>query len=211
MELLKPGLHHDSTIFREFHQIIIRVWHGGKSPQRWRDAVIKVLYKKKDRTEFGNYRGNSLVAHAGEVLVKIVAKRLGYYCEAKGLLPEEQCGFCPRRSTLDMMFAARRLQELGRKARVPLCLCFTDLQKAYDSVDRSLLWEILARYGVPRRLIAVISQFHEGMRACVRYDNGDCSEEFNVEQGLRQGVCAIPSTVQHILRGCSPSRSTEVQ
>ena len=74
----------------------------------------------------------------GKVLLKIVAKRLGDYCEAKGLLLEEQCGFRPRRSTLDMLFAGRRLQELGRKARVPLCLCFIDLQKAYDSVDRSL-------------------------------------------------------------------------
>ena len=59
-----------------------------------------------------------------------------------------------------MMFAVQRLQELGRKAHVPLCLCFIDLQKAYDSVDRSLLWQILARYGVPRQMIAVIRQFH---------------------------------------------------
>ena len=70
---------------------------------------------------------------------------------------------------------------------MPLCLCFIDLQKVYDSVDRSLLWQILTRYGVPRQLIPVIRQLHERMRACVRNVNGDCSEEFNVEQGLRQG------------------------
>ena len=63
------------------------------------------------------------------------------------------------------------------KALVPLYLCFIYLQKAYDSVDRSVLWQILARYGVTLRFIAVIRQFHEGMRACVRNDNGDCSEE----------------------------------
>ena len=28
-----------------------------------------VLHKKKDRTECGNYRGISLVAHAGKILV----------------------------------------------------------------------------------------------------------------------------------------------
>ena len=94
--------------------------------------MIKVLHKKKDRTECGNYRGISLVAHAGKVLLKIVATRLSAYCEARNLLPEEQCGFRPHRSTTDMMFAVRRLQELGRKARAPLFLCFIDLQKAYD-------------------------------------------------------------------------------
>ena len=118
-------------------------------PQRWRDVVMKVLHNNKDRTECGNYCGISLVARAGKVFVKIFATRLSAYCEARNLLPEEQCGFRPNSSTTDMMFAVRRLQELGRKARVPLFLCFIDLQKAYDSVDRTLLWQVLARFGVP--------------------------------------------------------------
>ena len=45
--------------------------------------MIKVLHKKKDRAECGNYRGISLVAHAGKVLLKIVATRLSAYCEAR--------------------------------------------------------------------------------------------------------------------------------
>ena len=154
--------------------------------------MINVLHKKKNRTECGNYRGISLVAHAGKVLLKIVATRLSAYCEARNLLPEEQCGFRPHRSTTDMMFAVRRLQELGRKARVPLFLCFIDLQKAYDSVDRTLLWQVLARLGTPPQMIEVIRQFHDGMRACVRSDVGRCSKWFEVAQGLRQGCVLSP-------------------
>ena len=131
---------------------------------------------KKDRTECGNYCGISLVAHASKVLLKTVATRLSAYCEVRNSLPEEQCGLRPHRSTTDMMFAVRRLQELGRKARVPLFLCFIDLQKAYDSVDRTLLWQVLARLGTPPRTIGVIRQFHDGMRACVQSDDGRCSE-----------------------------------
>ena len=33
----------------------------GEVPQEWKDATIKVLHKKKDRTECSNYRGLSLV------------------------------------------------------------------------------------------------------------------------------------------------------
>ena len=150
--------------------------------------MIKVLNKKKDRTECGNYRGISLVAHTGKVLLKIVAARLSAYCEARNLLLEEQCGFRPHRPTTDMMFAVRRLQDFGRKARAPLFLCFIDLQKAYDSVDRTLLWQVLARFGTPPQMIEAIRQFHDGMRACVRSDDGRCSEWFEVAQGLRQGV-----------------------
>ena len=77
------------------------------------------------------------MAHAGEILLKIIARRLSDYCERLGILPEEQSGFRPKRSTTDMMFVIRRLQELARKKRIPLYVCFIDLTKAYDSVDRT--------------------------------------------------------------------------
>ena len=69
----------------------------------------------------------------------MVASRLSNYSEVEGILPDEQCGFRPARSTVHMLFVVRRLQELGRARRIPLYMCFIDLQKAYDSVDRELL------------------------------------------------------------------------
>ena len=65
-------------------------------------------------------------------------------------------------------------------------------RKAYDTVDRTLLWQVLTRIGVPLQMIAVIQQFHDGMRACVRPDDGVCSDWFEVEQGLRQGCVIFP-------------------
>ena len=138
-ELLKLGLQQDRTILLEFHRLTTLIWREGKVPQQWKDAVITVLHKKGDKTECGNHRGISLVSHAGKVLLEVVARRLSAYCEAKGLLPEKQCGFRPNRSTTDMMFVVLRLQETGRKARMYLFMCFIDLQKAYDTVDRTLL------------------------------------------------------------------------
>ena len=198
VELLKLRINHDLTVLREVHRVIKLVWHPREVPQRWRDAVIKVLHKTKDRAECGTYRGISLVAHGDKILLKIVATRLSAYCEARNLLPEEQCGFRPHRSTTDMMSAVRRLQELRRKARVPLFLflCFIDLQKAYDSVNRTLLWQVLAWFGTPPQMIEVIRQFHGGMRAYVRSDDGRCSEWFELARGLRQGCVLSPLLVQ---------------
>ena len=139
-----------------------------------------------------NYRAISLVAHAGKILLKIIARRLSEYCERVGTLPEEQSRFRPNRSTTDTIFATRRFQELERKKRIPLYVCFIDLTKAYDSVDRTLLWTVLARFGVPQNMILGIRQFHNVMRACVRLDDRVCSRWFAVEQGLRQGCVLAP-------------------
>ena len=191
-ELLKLGLQQDRTILRELHRLTILIWCQGKVPQQSNDAVITVRHKKGDKKECGNYRGISLVSHAGKALLKVAARRLSAYCEAEGLLPEEQCGFRPDRSTTDMMFVVRRRQEVGREAGVSLYMCYIDLQEAYDTVDRTLQWQVLTRIGVPPQMIAVIRRFHDGMRACVQPDDGVCLDWFEVEQGLRQGCVLSP-------------------
>ena len=192
VELFKITLNGDPALRRKLFDIVVCIWRGGEMPQQWKDAIIMALHKKKDRTECGNYRGISLVAHAGKILLKIIARRLSEYCERVGILPKEQSGFRPNRSTTDMMFVIRRLQELARKRRIPPYVCFIDLTKAYDSVDRTLLWTVLARFGVPYIMISVIRQFHDGMRACVRLDDRVCSRWFAVEQSLRQGCVLAP-------------------
>ena len=89
------------------------------------------------------------------------------------------------------MFVVRRLQELGRTSNNSLEICRIDLAKAYDSVDRVLLWKVLARFGVPPRMIKVMRVFHDGMRARVQLDHGDFSAWFNIWQGLRQGCVLL--------------------
>ena len=149
-----------------------------------------VLHKKN--LECGNNRGISLVAHAGKILLKIVVRRLSVYCESVGILPKEQNGFRPKHSTTDVMFVIRRLHELARKKTIPLYVCCVNLIKAYDFVDRSLLWTVLARFGVPQNMVYVIHKFHDGMQACVRLDGRVCSGWFAAEQGLRQACVLAP-------------------
>ena len=192
VELFKIALNGDPALCRRLLDIVVRIWGGGEVPQQWKDAIIMVLHKEKDRTECGNYRGISLVAHAGKILLKSIARCLNEYSERVGILPEEQSGFRPNRSTTDMMFVIRWLQELARKKRIPLYVRFIDLTKAYDSDDRTLLWKVLARFGVPQNMISVIRHFHDGMRACVRLDDRVSSRGFAVEQGLRQGCGLAP-------------------
>ena len=91
VELLKLGLQQDRTILLELHRLTTFIWREGKSHSSG-NAVIIILHKKGDRTESGNYVGISLVSQASKNLLKVVTRRLSAYCEAKGLLPVQQCG-----------------------------------------------------------------------------------------------------------------------
>ncbi|CAB1105007.1 unnamed protein product [Ectocarpus sp. CCAP 1310/34] len=116
-ELLK--IDDDNPFFLgHLHNILVKVWNGGDTPLEWEDATIKVLYKKGDRFNYYNYRGIPLLSHVGKVPIKIITNRLSAFCKANNILLDEQCGFRPGRSTVDMLFVVRRLQELGRRSIV---------------------------------------------------------------------------------------------
>ena len=51
---------------------------------------------------------------------------------------------------------------------------------------------MLARFGVPEKMLTGMHQFHEGMRACVSADDVEYSGWFDVTQGLRQGCALSP-------------------
>ena len=87
-----------------------------------------------------------------------------------------------------LLFVIHRLQEVARKKRIPLYICFIDFTKVSDSVDRTFLWAVLSidRFGLPQNMISVIHQRHDGIGTCMRLDGGVCSEWFAVEQGLCQ-------------------------
>ena len=169
VEFFKITLNGDPALRRRPLEIIVCIRSGGEMSQQWKHAIIMV-HKKKDRTECGHYRGIFLVAHAGKILLKIIARRLSECCQRVGILLEEQSGFRPNRFTTDIMFVIRRLQKLAQTKRILLYVCFIDLTKAYDSFDR-ILWKLLACFGVLHNMISIIRQFRDDMRACLQLDN----------------------------------------
>ena len=64
-------------------------------------------------------------------------------------LPEDQYGFRPNRSTTDMIFSLRQVQEKCIEQNVDLIAVFIDLTKAFDTVNREALRVILSKTGVP--------------------------------------------------------------
>ena len=163
----------------------------GALPQDFKDALIVTVYKKKgDRNECGNHRGISLLVIAGKILAKIILSRIRDLSET--VLPESQCGFRTNRSTIDMIFTLRQLQERSIEQQRPLYIVFVDFSKAFDTVDRETLWKILKTYGCPDVLIKLIREFHDGMSGRVSI-GGDISDPFEVKHGVKQGCVLAPT------------------
>jgi hypothetical protein len=185
--LLKAG----SVMACWLHRVIVAVWNGGKAPVEWKRALIVPLYKGKgDRKAADNYRGVSLLSIPGKVYTSIIMQRV--YQQADKQMGEWQTAFRRGRGLGDAVFTLRMVMSRCREFNQPVHMAFVDLQKAYDSVDRDMLWLALKWYGVHPKLQALLQDLHVGTQAAVKLGGFRAKEWFDVRTGVRQGCVIAP-------------------
>ena len=170
-----------------------QIWEEAHVPQAWKDANIVTIYKKRDRTECGNYRGISLLSAAGKIFARILLNRLSGHITPE-VVPETQCGFRSNRGIVDMIFCLRHLQEKCIEQDRPLYIVFVDLAKAFDTVGKTGLWHILRKYGCHEKFTTMIESLHTGMMVHIR--NGGGGLRYNCynkrcQAGVRTGTHAF--------------------
>ena len=174
-----------------FHSVLSSIWEEEDMPPELRDASIVALYKNKGpRDACGNYRGISLLSIAGKILARIMLNRLLSSISEQNL-PESQCGFRPDRSTIDMVFTVRQMQEKCLEQNLHLYIVFIDLTKAFDTVNREALWVILNKLGCPAKFTKLIQLFHDDMTGEV-LSGGEPSDSFSISNGVKQGCVLAP-------------------
>ena len=168
-----------------------RCWQERDVPSQWLRANIVTIYKKKGaKSDCGNYRGLSMLDVAGKVLAKVLNKRFNSSI-AERILPESQSGFRAGRSTTDMIFVCRQIIEKAREQQEPISIGFVDLRKAFDTVNREMLFRVLERFGCPPTFLHLVRALHTNNTATVRA-GGELSEAFAVTMGVKQGCVLAP-------------------
>jgi hypothetical protein len=90
-----------------------------------------------------------------------------------------------------MIFVACQLQKKCREEHQDLLSVFIDLTKAFNTVSRSGLWQLLHKFGCPEKFTNIIRQFHDGMQGRVSI-GGELSDPFEVTNGIKQGCVMGP-------------------
>ena len=66
-----------------------------------------------------------------------------------------------------------------------------DLQKAFDSIDREILFEMLQETETDGTVIDILKSAYQRERSSLKI-NGQNTATFAIEQGVRQGSCTSP-------------------
>ena len=116
-----------------------------------------------------------LLSVVGELFGRVLIKRVRAGTEC--VIEEEQCGFRQGRGCIDQVFAVRQVCENYLANGKDVLRAFMDLEKAYDTIDRHGMWQMLRVYVVGGKSLKAVQSFYVDSRACVWVGN-DVSEWF---------------------------------
>ena len=161
----------------------------GRMPARFTDGIIKVLYKKGDPTQPGNYRPITLLNTDYRTLAKVLAARLGPALNA--VISQEQTAFLPDRLIGCNIFALRHLPHLLRSQGRAAIIAFLDFAKAYDTVHRDFLVGSMAELGASEQLCQWVRTLLSNTQAQALVGNR-LSQPVAMAAGVRQGCPLAP-------------------
>jgi len=123
---------------------------------------------------------------AAKVLGRIIITRIRDGIDDK--LRQEQAGFRKGRGTTEQIFILRNIIEQCIEWNANLYVCFVDFEKAFDSVDRSVLWRIMRSYSIPEKIVTMVKVMYSGSK-CAVIDGSGVYDWFEIKTGVKQGCC----------------------
>eukprot|EP00438_Fugacium_kawagutii_P008895 Skav215703 [mRNA] locus=scaffold2573:50033:55816:- [translate_table: standard] len=209
-----PGLlvrAHATSLTRYLFPLLMQWWHQYPPhiPDQWKQGWLTWLPKpgRKPNTP-GNLRPIALQEPVGKGVLQLIT-RIAQHEATPQMIPWPQWAFMAHRSTQDALIrvtghckAAQSLvssQRLSVHAKaLGTCkhsICggiqlLVDLSKAFDSINRHVLFQGLATLGVSSSIQTLLRSWHSGTSYLLQHADGELMVPTG--KGVRQGCSAAP-------------------
>ena len=172
------------TLFHAFFQLC---FISGLSPSEWDNSNIKPIPKKdKDLRDPLQNRCITIMCCVAKLYSSILNRRLQKYLEQNKILVEEQNGFRASRSCIDHILVLCCILRNRKSLGLSTFLAYIDFQKAFDSVDRGLLFYKLSKIGISGKFYNAISAMYSNPRSKFLLNEFE-TDFFDCPVGVKQG------------------------
>ena len=127
--------------------------------------------KKGDLGLAKNYRGIILTFIATKMYNALLRDRIEPKID--NIIWKNQNGFWRNSSTTSQILTIHRILEGVRAKNLRATLLFVDFTKAFDSIHRGKMEQILLAYGQPKETVAAIMILYRNTKVKVRSPDGD--------------------------------------
>ncbi len=131
-------------------------WANGELPEENDKSRSIFLHKKGSMSTLDNYRTITTGCDICKVYNHILTNRLQDGMENSDILGEIQNGFRKGRRETDSLLVLETLIRKTKREKKKIFLALLDITKAYDRVDRGILWKIMEQMGVHDKLLNLL-------------------------------------------------------
>jgi hypothetical protein len=160
-------------------------------PIDWAIGLLSPLHKKGDKTNPDNYRPITVRPAFSKLYEILIHNRLEFIADILQDQDKYNGGFKKGSQTTDNMFILTSCIQKQQVMKRPLYIAFIDFRKAFDLVDRTLLFEKLNKNGKGGKLLKVIQDMYSKTRSHIKL-NGVITDAFEESIGVAQGGVLSP-------------------
>ena len=180
---------------------------------RWKRAVIAVI-PKPDRKDYllpKNYRPIALLETFGNLMAKVMAKRILADITHNNLIPTNQFGGRNAPSCTDAGLTLIHDVTLAHRANLKCGIVLFDIRGFFDHANHVRLVSVMTELGFPQEVHRWTKSFLKDRRVRLKF-NGTLADERNLDFGTPQGSPVSPvlsaiytSPLLHRMRGWNNS------
>jgi hypothetical protein len=181
---------------------------GGSLPPNTTEGLIVLLHKGGCRKSLNNWRPITLLNVTYKLFAKCLQLRLQPILNE--VISHDQSAFLPMHFILDNIFLTYETIAYAKESNQPLLFLKLDFSKAYDKVDWHFLFKALESLGFPSSFFQMVRLLFKNTAARVNI-NGQSSQAFPIQQGVRQGCLLAPYLFLVVGKILNHSLKREVQ
>jgi hypothetical protein len=121
----------------------------------------------------------------------MMTRRLQKEIEEKKIMNTAQAGFIKNRSCPGQILTLETIINIRIQNNERTHCLFIDIKKAFDSVDRNNLFDIMKQRGIKEDTIAILYEMYKNEKSRIIMNNSP-SEQITIAKGVRQGASSSP-------------------
>ena len=189
------------------YEIIVRYWNDPDFHiEEFQHAKLCIILKKGDKRDINNYRGICLLDTCSKIISALIGSRLQTILKQHGM--DEQNGFLNHKGCTDGTFSLKQALHTRSSFGLDSWILYIDLIKAFDTVNRKLLFNILKRYGIPPKLIVIIKKLYHNITITSKI--GKAKIQLPSTVGVKQGDNLAPILFLFIIQAAMETLEPEL-
>merc|ERR1711874_717679 len=149
------------------------------------------MIPKKDKPKILDHRPIAVTVNSSKIVCTILRRKIEEFLKSKGIVYDNQFGFTEGGRVEHCMFMLDYITNMSyekvKRAGQAIYFPFIYFKKAYDSIDRQKLIEVLIGFNINPLIIGLIVQMYQADSTVIKL--GRMNRKIEVTSGIRQGCC----------------------